>query len=391
MGIRCRATASMLLLGLLVTLAPPAAAAPDPEWSSAFPGEITGVAADRHGNTYAVGERRVRVGGRRLDRLVVARYGPAGNLAWVRSWGPPRNAPFGPVVDVAPDGAVVVGGSINGLKPGFCTGWFLRSYAPDGGLRWHREQPGARRCAGFDQVSAVSAGANLIVLTGNDVSEGLGAVHGWVRGFGSDGATRWGHPLRYVGGPKDGYDAANDVAVSALGRVYVVGTVSRRRDDGDYGSFRRLIVKLTPDGGLIWSRILPDSAPGEPDADRAESVSVLGRWLAVGGAVTQGRAQRTWVAHLSFDGSVIRERRPMNVSRRATEVAVTMTGATYVVRTTGSGTALMYLSPRLRPRWVWELDGFLNPGATLAVGGGGVVTTTDRVGGPGSIVWRFPA
>jgi hypothetical protein len=150
-------------------------------------------------------------------------------------------------------------------------------------------------------------------------------------------------------------------------------------------------VKLTPDGGLIWSRILPDSAPGQPDADRVESVSVVGRWLAVGGAVTQGRAQRTWVAHLGFDGSIIRERRPMNVSRRATEVAVMANGVTYVVRTTGTGTALTYLGPRLRARWVWELDGFPDQGASLALGGGGVVTITDADPDPGSIVWRFPA
>ena len=87
--------------------------------------------------------------------------------------------------------------------------------------------------AGFEATAAVAVGRDGIVLVGNDVSDGIGGVAGWIVAFSLDGQVRWQRRLALPGVPTSWYD---DLAVTrsttaersmSSGRPLPAGTTAR--------------------------------------------------------------------------------------------------------------------------------------------------------------------
>jgi hypothetical protein len=174
-------------------------------WTTQFgttsPDEANGVAIDRAGNVFVVGQTSGALPGQKNAGMIDAflrRYDASGTEVWTRQFGSAeRDIPKGVALD--DHGNVYVVGQTFGNLPGqpSAGGWdaFLRKYAPGG-----------------DEV--------------------------WTRQFGGGGG-----------------ESAASVRVDRAGNAYVVGgtraALPGQRNIGDFDGF---IVKLDPTGGTIWER-----------------------------------------------------------------------------------------------------------------------------------------
>lgn len=202
------ARAAVVLAAVLGTLVPAvdggAVAAPEAHWNRRFVGNAEELAVDARGNTFVVGTRRID----RYHRAIVTRYGPEGRVLWRRRWGSDRLYTQGSAIAVADDGNVIVAGTIQ--PEGLCGGWFVRAYGRNGERRWHREQDGARTCRQYDGVTAVDVGEDSIVIVGNEVSDGIGWVAGWIVSLSLDGRVQWRRPFDVPDAPERWYDDLSD-------------------------------------------------------------------------------------------------------------------------------------------------------------------------------------
>jgi len=87
------------------------------------------------------------------------------------------------------------------------------------------------------------------------------------------GSSPW---AKYWNGPADKNDRANDVAVSAKGHVYVVG--SSQKANGDY---RALLLKYSATGTLLWARTWAGPTGSSPSGYRV-AIDTKGRVVVVG-------------------------------------------------------------------------------------------------------------
>jgi hypothetical protein len=375
-----------LVGSLLIAIDDPASAEPEPRWARRFLAKAEDVAVDAQDNTYVVGTRRVD----NYDRAIVTKYGPKGRSLWRARWGPERLFTRDSQIDVSPDGSVVIAGTI--ARRGLCGGWYVRAYSADGDLRWHQEQAGARTCRRWDGPAAVAIGEDSIVLVGNEVSDGIGAFAGWIVALSLDGQVRWRRSFTVSGVPDGWYDQLSDVSVDDRGGIYVVGSAAPRKDDGSFGSYRRVVQKLTPSGVEIWSRVFDDRDQRSSDMDHATSVSIVGERLIVGGSVTRTgwKIPAAWIARLSLTGKVRTQRFERAAGWYGPEVALTRRGSTFVAWANRDGTVLMKLGASLDIVWRTVLAD-RGAEAMVAAGAHGVSTASNASIREFDRIWHFPA
>lgn len=163
-----------------------------------------------------------------------------------------------------------------------------------------------------------------------------GASDVFVAAFDRGGKRSW---LRQFGGA--GSDRATGVAVDTAGDAYVTGYTNGSMPDtgGSHGAADAFLVKLSPEGGLLWSRQF-----GSPAADFARGVAVdpTGNVFVVGdtsGALPENAAARgrsdAFVAKFDASGDLDWMREfGSSALDRATGVAVDAGGDALIVGTT---------------------------------------------------------
>lgn len=233
------------------------------------------------GNTYGdftVGTEtfawRGRAGEATQDAWVLA-YAPDGGLAWARAIGGPGDD-MGRAISVAPDGAVLVGGSfaetasldtLSVTSAGARDAWLAR-YDGAGALQWVKRFGGV----GDDYLRGVDVdGAGHIVVSGvfagpidiGDIAltSSAGSADIFVASLDPDGATRWAIAL---GGA--GPDEGAELEVDAAGVITVAGELSGSFTIGDQpyasaGSRDVVVARLDADGHVLWSAI--GGGPGD--------------------------------------------------------------------------------------------------------------------------------
>jgi len=319
--------------------------------------QLNAVAASDDGHVYVTGTR-----GSYTGPMLVRAYGPGGALRWTRSWRPKGTYTRGVDVAVGPDGTVYVLGAV--APEGFeGQSWFLRAYSPDGRLLWRRAAPDWRENpypARF--ASGVAAGSGLVVLSGYDHGCcGDSYWHdGWVRAYDTSGDLRWVIDFESPGLRRT-LDAANDVAIGALGRIYVAGWIAMGREtETTRADHEVMIQKLAPSGDVLWTRILRDR--GKEDRDEAHAVAVRGNLLMVAGLAGDPEAyDDAWLARFTVGGQIVWERSWFRGERYSwpRDIAIGASGATYVVgevRDLGDrGTDLFLRRYEPRGRLGWQL------------------------------------
>jgi hypothetical protein len=273
-----------------------------PSWD-----EARGIASDRHGGAFAVGDftdsMRIAGGtilsaGGRTDGFV-ARYDQNGEALWARPVGGPEGDQL---FDVASDAAgnVFVIGSVKGavdidrdgtvdVDVAGASAFLLASFDPDGRLRWARASGGPATVVG--RAIAIGPGDEIYIgahygngapdLNGDGTPDVPAAAtvdraaavtpqsdfNGFYARFDSSGEMVW---VRAISGPAS--QAVGSLAVAGNGDVLVLGGFTDSADlDGDgtadlefasmedriaedYAEGNSFLLRIDPDGARIWAR-----------------------------------------------------------------------------------------------------------------------------------------
>ncbi|MGE5227044.1 MAG: hypothetical protein ACM3OO_09235 [Planctomycetaceae bacterium] len=286
---------------------PPASARSDVVWRREPIGRLGGLTVDAAGHVFVTGGVWAPPAGTNRyhrEAMLVAKYGPAGGLAWRRTWRVRATGRWasGHVVAPAPGGGVYVGGADGWYEDDHPMVW---RYAATGRLVWRRRLP-LSLDRGYVSSIAPDRRGGLVVAVQSVGPCCDSVLHdGWVLALDPAGRVRWRTDFE-APGVTGTWDAVRDVAVGGDGRVYAVGHVDRaytgspdRPVDEDV-----VVLQLRTDGALGWARLLGD--PGVRDRDEATAVGVRAGVVAVAGEVDGRRArssQRGWLAMFTTGGA----------------------------------------------------------------------------------------
>lgn len=300
--------ALFLSLVLMLPFAPSASAALSAGWAAHAAKNLVAVATDGHGNVYVTGSTRTP------DEYMVAylaKFGPGGDKLWSRTWLPRKRFAntWGTGVAVGPDGSVYWVGNVAVCEG---DGWFLRSYTPQGRLRWVRDQDGWEHCKVATSASDLAVGAGIVAFSATDHGCcGDPFMDGHVLAFSTDGAFRWNAPFEPPAGVPSGYfDRATGIAIGGLGSVYVGGWAADKKIATDTTSVSGHIVieKLSAGGSVLWQK----NVLASPYSFAAAHVAVRGNQLMV---ATQSRGHvvdwgdgvptEAWLGRYSVGGDLV--------------------------------------------------------------------------------------
>jgi len=213
--------------------------------------------------------------------------------AGATEWRIDRTAQFGRAATVAlgPDGDPVFVGALN--SPESSDGYVLKVSATDGAEVWHRTYPGAA----LDR-KAMAANGDIVVLGSMDIG-GPAQSFTVIRLRGDTGVEQWRFTIPTLG---DDAMAARAAAFDGDGNVVVVGT-AESSDDPASGE-NMTVVKLDPDGALLWRVDLMGTTPGGEDYGAVLTVDAAGDVLAGGSIDNAGTGHDFALVKLSgSDGS----------------------------------------------------------------------------------------
>jgi hypothetical protein len=230
----------------------------------------------------------------------LAQFDATGSMSWVRQFGSPEfDVPYGPAADA---NGIYVSGFTLGSFPGHTARGngdaFLIAFAPDGSHRWTREF-GTKR---YDDSLADAVYADHVYVAGTTQGTLAGQTsHGrsdaYVRAFTTDGKVTW---TRQFG--TSGSDSGNGIAVDATG-VFAVGATSGRfghqPDPGRSDAFVRM---LTATGDKGWTAQFGSSE--NDDAwwcvpDGSGGVYVAGDTYGTMPGQTSAGLKDAWVGHVT--------------------------------------------------------------------------------------------
>ena len=384
------ATAVALLLIQLQPIS--VAAAPSITWERSAARRLSSVVADEAGHVYATGFR-VDPNSRREDPyMVLYRFSSNGHQLWQRTWKPSHAWAEGRDLAIGNDGSVYLSGIMNvGGYEG--NQWFVRKYSPDGALLWRRQTRNWRKpylVGHAESISGIAVGAGMVAVSGSSFGC-CGDVDndGWVRTYDLDGHLQWTSTFE-ASRPAGTNDAAEAIAIGAIGRVYVAGWVATVAEaEGDWADHETLVQKLGPSGGVVWTHVFFDHHG--KDLDGATGVSVRGDRLmvtATAGGNRRGRPTHAWLASLRFDGGVRWTRTWGKGSGRAqpSSVSLDRSGSSYVAGTeqaSNDGTNAFVRKYSRSGRLLWALvlgegERFMNGSDVFALPDGALATGWQR-------------
>ncbi len=257
-------------------------------WGGSNADGFYAVRSDSSGNIYAYGATYSL--GFNGDAIIL-KYAPDGTLLWQKTWG--GNSPeqtYGFCLDG--DGNIIIAGSSQSFTaPTFDWETFIVKFSPAGDLLWQKTWGGS----GHDYTQGITADVSgNIYLVGYTYSFGAGDADMSILKFASDGSLLW---QKTWGG--DGFDYAVDVALDAIGGIYVVGNTASYGQ----GSYDACLLKLDADGLIQWA-----STVGNYEHDLAYGIAIdSGGYIWLSGYVHRGDFDVV-IYKYDFDGNLLMQR-----------------------------------------------------------------------------------
>jgi len=184
----------------------------------------------------------VYVAGHWDDRPSLLKFTRAGGIAWRRALPAVEDGDTVPEeVALSPGGDVYLLYRVNrseylgGEDVRETERFFLRKYAPDGGLKWERALTGERGLLYARNGLAVDGAGSLLFL-----ETAAGAE---LRRYGPDGTLLWKESLS---------ESPDGFALTPTGEVYTVAATP-----ADEGRYRGTLSKYTAKGRMVWRKELP--------------------------------------------------------------------------------------------------------------------------------------
>jgi len=302
-----RAIAAVMAVALTGWLLP-AGAAPLPyEWRRTVGLSLADVATDDTGFTVVTGEFQLDEDHR---GFLVAAFDAYGAKLWQDTWQPLSDLYAGTMGD-----SVTIGPDCNVYAVGFgwhcrfgCEsgGWFIRSYARDGTLRWTRQAAGWKTRPRQSKATGIDSWSGGVVISGYEYDDMVGPTDSWIRAYGLDGGLSWKTRVDVRGGTEL-RESAMDVAVGRNGGVFVTGGVEPDVG-GDASDRDPFVASFDPQGERRWTRVLLERR--DRDHDIALSLDARSGTVVVGGVLGNHIAVKLppphlgWVARLSFMGDI---------------------------------------------------------------------------------------
>ncbi|ABN57794.1 MULTISPECIES: SdrD B-like domain-containing protein [Methanoculleus] len=218
---------------------------------------------------------------------------PSGGEVWNRTYGGPDvNATAAAVIE-AEDGGYVFVGSITPREGNESSAWAVRVNEV-GDETWNRTFGGAGENAA-NAVTRIPGGD--FVVAGSTGSSGAGMADVWVVRLDGSGGEVWN---RTFGSPDD--DAGRAVINTSDGNLLVAGTFTERPDNTTVDT-DALLIKLTPDGDIVWNWIYGDFGVNETAAAVIETPD--GGYLFAGETAYPGVDDTdAWLVATDADGAV---------------------------------------------------------------------------------------
>ncbi len=235
-----------------------------------------------------------------VDNFVTIKYQLNGDTAWV------RRLDLSEVIDiyynaiaVDDQGYVYVTGQ--SLGPAGNDDFLTVKYHPNGDTAWTRKynSPGNSRDMPWD--IAVDAIGNVYV-TGESSDSNYNIDYATAK-YLPDGDTAW---VRCYNGPGEGYDAAYGLTVDGSGNVLVAGASTGSATAEDFA-----IIKYNPYGNIVWIQRYNGSGNGSDaavaiDVDAVDNVYVTGGSTGAGSAddyatikySPTGEVDERWITHV---------------------------------------------------------------------------------------------
>ncbi|MCX6830881.1 MAG: SBBP repeat-containing protein [candidate division Zixibacteria bacterium] len=291
-----------------------------------------GLAVDESGNVYITGSTQT-LGGEANYEFLTLKYSPAGVLEWSRFYKEPNYYAEALAMSLDNSGNICVTGGATLAGSGF---WVFATikYYPNGDTAWLRKycsplNRGDKACGiAVDHLNNVFVtGTSYIVPT---ASSGYWEAWATVK-YDSLGNQLWDRTYSYT--PTDCSNKPNDICVDDLGNAYLTGWSL----PWGAGDTRQVTIKYLPNGDTAWVRVYHGLYTDEGTVIRTDSDG--GVYVAGSGyVVSQGGGQfqlmkyspigdLSWVTH--FKGTLH--------SQEATGMALDGLGGIYVALGSGEG------------------------------------------------------
>jgi uncharacterized delta-60 repeat protein len=171
------------------------------------------------------------------------KYGPDGDTIWTRSYDWAGDEDVAYLLAKDADGNIIVAGAA--WYPETRDDIAIIKYSPSGDIIWMRLYNGS--ASALDQPSGVTTDKSGNIYVSGVCNWEIGSTGDCLLiKYSPDGDTLW---TRLYDGSGNSYDAAYAVAVDTLGYIYVAGTSRGVGTSYDY-----LTIKYNPDGGTEWVR-----------------------------------------------------------------------------------------------------------------------------------------
>jgi hypothetical protein len=280
---KCRFVIGATLAALMLMIGPRAAAGQtlltQTTWGGAGAEFVDDVATAADGSAYAVGVTdsfATDQFNQPSPRIFVVKFAPSGSVTWQRIW---NGVGFGrAAVAVGSDGAVFVTGATdtNGIDA------VLLKFDANGALLWVRTWGGPEN----DGASAVATATDgSVYIAGRTTSFPSSSAGMFVVKFDGAGNLVW----QRISDNNAGFNA---IAVTPDGSVYAAGSVLR---GGDLSQFDILILKITADGNEVWRRTY---SAGEVVDARGRMAAAPDGSIVIAGAIQAQKGGITGIAPL---------------------------------------------------------------------------------------------
>jgi hypothetical protein len=267
------ALCAALLWPTAVSAAPATTVAWTAQFGTRYPDDANGLAIDKAGNLYVIGQTSGELPGQKALGMIDAfliRFDREGHAVWTRQFGTvERDLPKGVALDDA--GNIYVVGQTFGTLPGQTSagGWdaFIRKYNPAGDEVWTRQFGGG----GAESAAAVRIdhAGNAYVVGGTRAAlpgqTNIGDYDAFIVKFDQAGNTVW---VRQFGTTAEDYAMA--VVLDASGDPIIAGeTAGLLAGAAPAGGLDGFVREYDPAGNVVWTRQF-----GSPADDYAVGAAV---------------------------------------------------------------------------------------------------------------------